>query len=220
MTKYSPEQFGALALIYDTLSVGFAYPDKKLYGVLDDGGFIAGIKEATSLLPEYPGLGAAAEKLAAGVSETLATHDLLQLETEYIALFDVNLSETPLHPDSQLYDPKKTDRAAQLHELQRIYRDGGMALKTGEGAEQPDHITVELEFMAYLHEQRRLAETNVQDDAASKWEQAIQRFHPRLGWIPRFVEQLEGRTDHPFYVSLGILLVQLLAGMPVISEKI
>lgn len=216
MMEYSPEQFGALALIYDTLSVGFAYPDKKLYDVLDDGGFVAGIKEATSLLPEYPGLAAAAEKLAAGVSKTLATHDLLQLETEYIALFDVNRSETPLHPYSHLYDSKKTDRTAQLRELRRIYRDDGMALKSGEGAEQPDHITVELEFMAYLHDQCRLAEAN----AASKWEQAIQRFYPHLRWIPRFVGQLERRTDHPFYVSLGILAVQLLAGNPVISEKI
>lgn len=72
------------------------------------------------------------------------------LEQEYIATFEVGAPESPVPLYESAYDrPEGGDRRSILEELVRFYEFFDMDL--GERpVEQPDHVTVELEFMAVL----------------------------------------------------------------------
>jgi nitrate reductase delta subunit len=81
-------------------------------------------------------------RLGALIDE-LARGDLIDLQERYVAMFDrgratsLNLYEH-VHGDSR-------DRGQAMVDLANVYRDGGLALATGE---LPDHLPVLLEYLS------------------------------------------------------------------------
>lgn len=194
----------AYATLYDLLSESFVYPGADFYAQLQSGLFAAKLGAALSALADPPALSAARTALLNAVEATLADCPLPQLESDYIALFDASRELPAVHPYARLYGEQSVSPAALLQKLQAIYREHGLALGTDRGAEQADHITVQLEFMALLFQ--RLAQTP--DDAAAF--AAVQAFLPQLAWLPRFVAMLDDRgAPHPFYHPLAHFLAAL-----------
>lgn len=202
------ESTAAWATLYDAVSVAFSYPSQRLYDALSDGSFMQVIAEAASTVQ---GLASERQALDAAVAEVLAGRALLDLETEYVSLFEVNRREHPLHLYAHLYDPQNRDSITLMQRLQALYRDHGVALKTGEGADHPDHLTVQLEFMAYLYHRLGRVLAGEQQGSAAELEQAVAAFRQELVWIPALCSELEKRAAHRFYVSLCRFLTAMLA---------
>ena len=210
------ESTAAWATLYDAVSVAFGYPSQRLYDALSDGSFMQVIAEAASTVQ---GLASERQALDAAVAEVLAGRGLLDLETEYVSLFEINRRERPLHLYAHLYAPQNRDSITLMRRLQALYRDHGVALKTGEGADHPDHLTVQLEFMAYLYHQLGRVLAGEQQGSAAELGQAVAAFRQELVWIPVLCSELEQRSGHPFYVPLCRFLIAMLAhGRPPAAE--
>ncbi len=205
------QRSAAWASLYNAVSVAFAYPSQRLYEALRDGSFIHIVMEAMAVVPM-----ATSECLAlqSGVADTVNSRTLIELETEYISLFEANQDLPPLHPYAHLYDPKEADRISMLRRLQSIYREYGLILKSDEGADQPDHLTVEVEFLAYLHNLLSAALAGEQGRTVAALEKGLRSFQKELEWVPTFVSLLEKRSNHPFYVPVGHLLTSMLENRP------
>jgi len=205
----SAGRFLAYATLYDLLSEAFAYPNAAFYTVLQNKDFPASLSGALGALPDAPALSTAHAALQAAVATTLIDCPLLQLESEYIALFDANRELATVHPYARLYGEQIVNPALLLQRLQAIYREQGLMLDADNGAEQADHITVQLEFMALQFQ--RLAQTP--EDAAVQAE--AKAFLLQLAWLPRFVTALDDRgTPHWLYHPLAHLLAALYASDP------
>jgi len=204
------DRFLAYAALYDLLSEAFAYPNAEFYAALQSKDFPARLSDAFGALPETPALSAAHAALQAAVATTLIDCPFQKLESEYIALFDANRELPTVHPYARLYGEQVVNPAMLLQRLQAIYREQGLALDADNGAEQADHLTVQLEFMALLFQ--RLAQTP--EDAAAQEE--AKAFLAELAWLPRFVAALDDRggVPHWLYHPLAHLLAALYAGDP------
>jgi TorA maturation chaperone TorD len=208
-TASDADRYLAYATLYDLLSESFAYPGAEFYAKLHSGSFTAKVSAATVALADTPALRGAQTALQAAVESTLADCALSQLESDYIALFDASRDQPAVHPYARLYGEQSLNPAVLLQKLQAIYREQGLALDADRGAEQADHITVQLEFMALLFQ--RLAQAP--DDAAAL--DAVNAFLSQLAWLPRFVVMLDERGfSHWFYHPLAHFLAVIYASDP------
>ncbi len=208
------EESTALAALYDLISVGFSYPREAVYHRLSDGSFSAAAADSVSRLGDPPALLAAMQELAIGLQTLALDYPQTRLESEYIALFELNREDEALHLNAHLYAPGHPDPGPLHRHLQDVYRAFGIELKADRATEWPDHLSVQLEFMAYLY---RLLGTALEEGAEprelSRIRGGIDAFYAELEWIPRFVDSLERRSEHPFYVPLAQLL-RTLIGAP------
>lgn len=110
--------------------------------------------------------------------------DPLRLENEYIRLFVNGLPEVPCAPYGSLY-LEGTIMGASTVQVAKIYQKYGLTTK-----EMPDHIAVECEFLAWLH-QKAQQSSDVDEDfdfLFGHLRQWIVPFlarveqHDRLGW--------------------------------------
>lgn len=196
----------AYSELYDALSEAFAYPTTRLYEALLQDQFAGTLRMALTQIPVSPALTAAACALHYAIAATVSVRTLQQLESDYIALFDVNRDHPPVHPNARLYLEQDNNPATVLQRLQSIYRDHGVELDDDNSAEQADHLTVQLEFLALLY--RSLVQEARSGSAAAVTAamDAMRRFQQELAWLPRFVTALEGHPIHAFYMPLGEFL--------------
>lgn len=200
------DRYLAYATLYDLLSESFAYPGNKFYAALQNKDFTSRVNAAVSALSDAPALRAAHTALQTAVESTAANCPLSQLESDYIALFDASREVPAMHPYARLYGEHLVNPAVLLQKLQAIYREQGLVLDADNGAEQADHITVQLEFLALLFQ--RLALTP--DDPAAL--EDARDFLSQLAWLPRFVAMLDERSlPHQLYHPLAHFLVALYA---------
>lgn len=91
------------------------------------------------------------------------------------------------------------------------YEAAGLSIAPG-GLRIPDHLGVELQFMAYLC--RREAEAWQNGDAlqAQEWRLRQERFVQEhlLSWLPKYSERLRQVNAHPFYQMAVKFLEELL----------
>lgn len=132
------------ALLYAAYARLLAFPSRELPAALADGSLEAELRE----LHQRAGHGAS-PRLRAGAQ--------VELEATYIATFEVGVPEPPVPLYESAYArPDRAGRRALLEELVRFYEFFGLEL--GDAAEEaPDHLTVELEFVAALAQLERLA---------------------------------------------------------------
>lgn len=92
---------------------------------------------------------------------------------------------------------------AALH-AEQCYREAGLALSDATSREPGDHIAIELEFMAYLHEQLAAALEAGDDAAWERWEKLRTDFLPHLErWGVDFFEACERSSCSAVYSWLG-----------------
>ncbi len=134
----------------------------------------------------------------------------VDLESDYVGLFELNKQDPPLHLNGHLYMDGEHNLIPMMKRLKEQYQAFGMELKIDEGSEQPDHLTVELEFMAYLYSEYAEAAQGEAKWSMENIRDGILSFQKELTWVPKFVDALERRSIHPFYVPLGRFLVAML----------
>jgi TorA maturation chaperone TorD/NAD-dependent dihydropyrimidine dehydrogenase PreA subunit len=95
-------------------------------------------------------------------------------------------------------------------DVQALYAEDRLSIQT---KELPDHLSVELEYMAYLCFREALAWEELGMEAALKYGARQRKFlREHLGqWIPSFCRSVLTSADHPFYLSMATVLRELVA---------
>lgn len=93
--------------------------------------------------------------------------------------------------------------------LSDVYASAGIVFKKC-GGEADDHIAIELEFMAVLHE--RMLYNSFSVRSAMELLEIQERFLEEhlLKWTPQFCQRLNAATDSPLYLGLSHMLEEFL----------
>ncbi|MHA6532654.1 TorD/DmsD family molecular chaperone [Paenibacillus sp. BAC0078] len=93
--------------------------------------------------------------------------------------------------------------------LSDVYASAGIVFKKC-GGEADDHISIELEFMAVLHE--RMLHNSFSIRSAMDLLEIQESFLEEhlLKWTPQFCERLNAATDSPLYLGLSHMLQEFL----------
>ena len=139
-----------------------------------------------------------------------------ELRAEYDRVFGLVVSrecppyETEYHPSSETFF-----RSQQLADIAGFYRAFGLD-PAKKRPERPDHIALELEFMAFLLMKKRIAQESVAGDPdatehASVCDDAQRNFfRDHLAWwLPAFAMGLRRRAGHGLYAELARVLAAL-----------
>jgi TorA maturation chaperone TorD len=146
---------------------------------------------------------------------TLGSLSMQALQAEYDRVFGLVLSrECP--PYETEYDSSSEPfyRAQQLADIAGFYRAFG--LQTAQAApERPDHLALELEFMAFLLWKERMARTAADEQAAEKARVCAEAqrsfFRDHLAWwVPSFAAGLRRKAEQGFYFVVGQVLAALI----------
>jgi TorA maturation chaperone TorD len=142
---------------------------------------------------------------------------LAELRAEYDRVFGLVPSrecppyETEYHPSSETFF-----RSQQLADVAGFYRAFGLDPSRAE-PERPDHVALELEFVAFLLLKKRLALASGAPDEdiaerVSLCEEAERTFFREhlAWWIPSFTRGLRRKAGSGFYVEAGRVLAALL----------
>ena len=200
-----PEEAGVRAFILDLLSVSFAYPTEDLYQSLLDGSYAEELEQRVLQLPHAEGLIEVVKELAAYRDSDYAV-DFDAFQSEYISLFEYNKEVIALHLNAHLYSKGVPQPVAVYQRLNSMYRDFDIEMATDKATEQPDHLSVQLEFFAFLY---RL----LMDDEKSnkqKFNETLASMCKELQWTSCWYENLSTRSAHAFYHPLSKFLLQIL----------
>jgi TorA maturation chaperone TorD len=101
-------------------------------------------------------------------------------------------------------------RAQQLADVAGFYRAFGLEPTRGR-PERPDHIALELEFMAFLLAKKRLAADADQVVVCAEAEAAFFRDH-LAWWVPSFATGLRRKAEGGLYTAVAQVLAALMPG--------
>ncbi|HEY7158373.1 MAG TPA: molecular chaperone TorD family protein [Gemmataceae bacterium] len=142
-----------------------------------------------------------------------------ELRAEHDRVFGLVLSrECPPYETEYYSFAEPFFRAQQLADIAGFYRAFG--LETAQAApERPDHLALELEFMAFLLRKERLALTSAGTNAAATEQagicadaqQSFLRDH-LAWWVPSFAMGLRRKAERGFYLAVCQVLA---AFMPI-----
>jgi DMSO reductase family type II enzyme chaperone len=197
-------------LFYSFLSRTYAYPDSNLIDLL----FVKETWEQLSDAEAALELGADStiRELRAWVEQHAgATEELLaDLEVEHTYLFINAVPHVPASPYESAYAGRGLLMGEPVSKVLQAYRDAGLAISEDYDG-LPDHITAELEFMAYLIQQQAQAEQEDSNKAAT-WKERQDRFLDEhlLRWGPVFLDKVASSARNDFYRHLAGLLEALL----------
>lgn len=210
MRKDPGQDAGALAKarssVYDLLVLGFSPPSEELLQAL--GARLLRTLEEAETLFIWPDLVGKLERLRtfAGKDQGEPEKFLADLKLEYTRLF-VGPYGLPVPPYESVYrEPTRTVMGASTLDVLRRYEEAGFVLSPS-FKELPDHVAVELEFLALLSSEE--AEAWERGDVAEslrllRSEEAFLRDH--LGaWIGGFCDRLVSSTKGPFYQAMAEL---------------
>ncbi|MFQ6015785.1 MAG: molecular chaperone [Anaerolineae bacterium] len=122
----------------------------------------------------------------------------VRVEEEYTRLFTVKPAAPPY--ESFYLDPEGYTRGWILVQLEREYAEAGLALSPSL-KEPPDHIAVELEFMAFLcHEQARAWEEDALEVSTQAKDRQCAFIGQHLGrWFPQFAQRVKDAAPEALY---------------------
>jgi TorA maturation chaperone TorD/Pyruvate/2-oxoacid:ferredoxin oxidoreductase delta subunit len=122
------------------------------------------------------------------------------LEVEYARLF-VGPGRPVAHPYESVYREGRVMGDCTLA-VRQSYAAEGLA---PEGHSLPDHVAVELEFMAHLAQREAEAQERGDEEEALAYLRQQEAFlSEHLGrWLPRFCQRVLAGGAHPFYADLA-----------------
>ncbi len=129
-----------------------------------------------------------------------------RLAIDYTQLFHGPVERISPYECIQLGDSEELMGAA-ADEVRRFMADAGFAV-TPESGELPDHISVELAFMAELA-RREASALEADDSKTAEFIESLQRrfLAAHLGrWAERFARKVWDRAKTPFYAAMAELL--------------
>lgn len=128
-----------------------------------------------------------------------------ELAVEHAKLF-VGPFELKAPPYGSVYlEKERRVMGDSTLEVLRLYQDAGLSM-SDDFNEQPDHVSVELEFMHYLLMKPYNADTSSPDEALAKRYKDIRStfFHNHLKlWVPVLCRNIHENTENTFYSSLA-----------------
>lgn len=152
--------------------------------------------------------------LRAAVSELPAT-DAGRVE-EFVRVFGLSTCrecppyETEYHKAEEVFF-----RSQQMADVAGFYRAFGLA-PGGPSRERPDHLALELEFVALLLAKQRLAADNGPSSGSPEAAAVCQQAHADFfrdhlsWWVPSFALALRRKADRGFYAEVGRVLGALM----------
>jgi TorA maturation chaperone TorD len=176
------------------------------------------LREAATVRPAVLGLGELPpEQLTLEALLTELHKPIDVLRSEYDRVFGLLVPrecppyETEYHPSSEAFS-----RAQQLADIAGFYRAFGIEPASAI-PERPDHIALELEFMAFLLLKKRLAlampEHGLEGADRAAVCEAAQRSFLRdhlAWWVPAFARGLRRKAGEGFYAAVGEVLAAFL----------
>jgi len=196
---------GARGHVYALLSQGFYTPDEEL---------AAGLWKGEFFLEVLRGLHGSRAPLCTAAIWTLADNKDIPtasalaeaLRLEYARLF-IGPYMLPCPPYESVYrEPAWGVMGETTLEVRRAYKAAGFAIDPGV-RELPDHVAIELEFLAGLGEEEAKAWAADDEPTGLCWLEHEHTFLERhLGvWLPVFTNRMLGATTLPFYRSLACI---------------
>lgn len=188
----------ARGAVYALLARSLAYPDERQIALL-----------RCELVPVVRAIRTDDPALSAALASALAGADapLDELRAAYRALFPpAGQSEICMY--ESVYRTREIFQEAEtLADIAGSYRAHGLVVG-GVERERPDHLAVELEFMAFLARKRAFALAELGRGRANSCRLAEAAFlRDHLGaWGPLAGEQLAQMATYPFYQATGSLL--------------
>jgi TorA maturation chaperone TorD len=133
------------------------------------------------------------------------------LRAAHMDVFGLVLSrECPPYETEYCSSAEAFFRAQQLADIAGFYHAFG--LQTAQASpERPDHLALELEFMAFLLRKERLADTAEQASVCADAQRSFFRDH-LAWWVPSFASGLRRKAESGFYAIVAQVLA---AFMPV-----
>ncbi len=124
--------------------------------------------------------------------------ELEELLWEYTRLF-IGPYKLPCPPWESVYtSPKKLMMQEAADQVLAIYGEAGLVVSTSDVL--PDHIGVELNFLAVL-----LQETHLETEQKDHYLDMSERFlvEHLLRWVPEFTSDMENATETPLYKAVA-----------------
>jgi TorA maturation chaperone TorD len=129
---------------------------------------------------------------------TLPAGENVSIEEEYVQLFSVNPKAIP--NESVYINPEGGARGLIIAHLEEEYTVAGLAVSPA-AVESPDHIAVELEFMAFLCDREVEAWETGDDEAAERVHQQQHEFLNKhlKKWFPGFARSTKAANPVHLY---------------------
>jgi TorA maturation chaperone TorD len=203
--------------LYRFLAAALADPLADDSGLLTDAAGSRLVADAADLLreeghasPTPLGFGELpADDLDLAPALAQATRPRAERTAEYDCVFGLVPSrECPPYETEYHTTAEPFFRAQQLADVAGFYRAFGLEPARGRG-ERPDHIALELEFMAFLLAKKRLAVDADQVVVCAEAEAAFFRDHVAW-WAPSFATGLRRKAAGALYAAVGQVLAALL----------
>lgn len=187
-TVNATQRLGARYAIYKMLSLAYLYP---------------GDIDWATFSHELPGtLAEAAEVLALDISAetadlaTLSLPDFQQMCCEHTMLFINNPTTNPISPYESMYREETImGRCARL--VREHYERYGLAVDPRHSYLLPDHIALELDFMAWLIEKEMDGKPSSSVEQASFFSTHLEK------WMPQFLADVKGAAAHLYFTALA-----------------
>lgn len=180
------------AAMYTILARLLAYPDKNLKKFCRTALKIQGLQEKTKII------------LSKREGEKLT-----DIQEQYVATFNHTQSESPLYETYYTYT-SPFQQASELADISGFYNAFGLKLDL-RTVERADHISIQLEFMAFLL--LRLSTETANSEATAVIEAAIKKFvAEHLGrWAPALGEMIRAKSESKTYSQIGAILSEFTA---------
>jgi DMSO reductase family type II enzyme chaperone len=178
----------SVSQVYLFLGRCFSYPDEEFYALMKDGHTGEQLRGMVERLPfdvSFKGI----------PSSSLPQEEF---ESEYINSFDIGFGPSlpcPLYESAYREDTSSRDIT---EELLRFYEHFDVKL-SDKGKDYPDHLVVELEFMAYLAKKEAEALERGRDPAPYRLAQRDFLERHLDTWVGRLDERIQMKVREPFY---------------------
>jgi len=206
MLSEMPNNARARSDVYNFIARGFRPPSASLFAGRDDDAPLQRVAKALAVL-EAPELQQDAEQLSQFSGRNAASGQpaaLQELAVEYNRLF-VGPAPPLAYPYESVYQhPEGLVMGAPALQVLERYAEEGLSLSR-ESRELPDHVAVELEFMAYLCERELQAHEAGEAECAAQYIEKEHRFlaDHLLKWVPAFCDKIICSSDSVFYIFLA-----------------
>lgn len=174
--------------VYGALAEAFSFPDAEFFESLRDGSWQTTVDSALGGLPR--------RFRPSGLKWT-PPPSYEEMQTEYIRLFQVGGRGGPPCPLHQGHYTR--DRSQTLQSVIRFYNFFGFRVAE---CVMPDHLGVQLEFMAEIS-----SDLAVDEASALRAQRDFLRAH--LSWVRTLAVRVSGARPQPFYRALSNLASRL-----------
>lgn len=204
----------ARAEIFRRLAASFNYPDDELNQDLRDGVFLSTLMDALKIV----GLDSACNMLGSD-SHIEGWEELLALEKDYTRMCFTSKPRQVYLFESVYREGKLLQEST--FQIARLYYEAGLQL-TENFTLPPDHIAVELEFMAFLFfkEAEAIQEgMNDKESLALRLQGEVLKNH-LISFGLSVAERMEKHATTRFYRTMACILRSVLEFIPVPSDSI